>query len=55
MHDWNLDRNCAIDQVKIQLMEWQTVFTDTSNKGLKSKIYKELIKLNTNPPPKQPN
>ena len=28
-------------------MEWENVFADTSDKVLTSKIYKELIELNT--------
>ena len=34
-------------------MEWEKIFDDTSDKGLISNIYKELTKLNTNPPQKK--
>ena len=40
-----------INKVKRQLIEWENIFTDTCDKGLISKIYKQLTKLNT----KQPN
>ena len=36
-----------ISKVKRQHIEWENMFTDTSDKGLISKIYKILIKLNT--------
>ena len=39
-----------INKIKRQPTEWENVFADTSNKGLISKIYKELIKLNTEKP-----
>ena len=38
----------AINITKRQLTEWEKIFSnDISDKGLKSKIYKELVQLNT--------
>ena len=38
----------TINKIKRQPTEWENIFAnDTSDKGLTSKIYKELIKLNT--------
>ena len=38
----------TISKTKRQPMEWETIFAnDITDKGLVSKIYKELIKLNT--------
>ena len=34
-------------KMKRQPTEWENIFTNTSNKSLISKIYKELIKLIT--------
>ena len=36
-----------INKIKRQHTEWENIFTDTSDKGLISKIYKVLTKLNT--------
>ena len=35
----------TINKIKRQPMEWKNIFTDTSDKGLVSKMYKELVKL----------
>ena len=40
----------TINKIKRQLTEWGNIFTDTSDKGLISKIYKVLRKLNTKKP-----
>ena len=45
-----------INKMKRQCTEWEnTLINDTSHKGLITKIYKELITLNTKKPPKQSN
>ena len=36
-----------INKIKRQPTEWKNIFAKTSDKGLISKIYKELTKLNT--------
>ena len=36
-----------INKIKKRPTEWENIFVDTSDKGLISKIYKELLKLNT--------
>ena len=35
-----------INKIKRQPTEWENIFADTSDKGLISKIYKELTKFN---------
>ena len=37
----------TINKTKRQLMEWEKKFANDIDKGLVSKIYKELIKLDT--------
>ena len=37
----------TINKIKRQSMEWENISTDTSDKGLISKIYKEFTKLST--------
>ena len=37
-----------INKIKRQPTDWQNIFADTSDKGLITKIYKELTILNTN-------
>ena len=36
-----------INKIKRQPTEWENIFTNTSDKGLVSKMYKVLTKLNT--------
>ena len=38
-----------INKIKRQPREWENIFANTSDKGLISKIYKVLTKLNTKP------
>ena len=43
-----------INKIKRQPTKWETVATnDATNKGLSSKIYKQLIPLNKKPPNNQ--
>ena len=45
---WHSKRNHQEKKKKKKThgMEWEDIFTDTSDKGLISKIYNELTKLN---------
>ena len=43
-----------INKIKRQPTEWENIFTNTSDKGLISKIHKELTKLNTKQTPNNP-
>ena len=36
-----------INKIKRQPTEWENIFTNTSDKKLISKVYKEVTKLNT--------
>ena len=40
--------------MKIQPPEWENIFTDTFDMGVLSKIYMELLKVNTKNPPNNP-
>ena len=37
----------TINKIRRQPTEWEIIFANTSDKGLISKVYKELTKLNT--------
>ena len=43
-----------INKIKRQPTEWENIFTDNSDKGLISKIYKVLIKLSNKKNPNNP-
>ena len=46
----------TINKMKRQPMEWEKIFAnDVTNKGLISKVYKQLIQLNIKQTNKQPN
>ena len=48
MNTWAVFKSLqTINKIKRQPTECENVFADTSDKGLLSKIYTELIKLNT--------
>ena len=47
--------NKNINKIKRYPTEWENIFADISNKGLKTKVYKELTKLSTKKPPNKPN
>ena len=40
----------TINRIKRQTTVWENIFANTSDKGLISKMYKELTKLNTKKP-----
>ena len=43
------------NKLKRQPRQWENIFTDKSDKGLISKIYKVLTKVYTKKPPEQSN
>ena len=43
-----------INKIKRQPTQWENIFANISDKGLTSKIYKELTKLNTKKTPNHP-